>query len=87
MTPVLLLPQDTTNPGADALGSASRSPGRMNCQLSKGLEFETFNPIEVQGAAITVLSKELGDYISLTDMVRNFEGGSALIGLRSNRSV
>ena len=35
--------------------------------------------IEVQGAPITVLSKELGDYISLTDMVRNFEGGSALI--------
>ena len=35
--------------------------------------------IEVQGAAITILSKEQGDYISLTDMVRNFEGGSALI--------
>ena len=35
--------------------------------------------IEVQGAAITILSKEHGDYISLTDMVRNFEGGGALI--------
>jgi hypothetical protein len=35
--------------------------------------------IEVQGTAITILSKEHGDYISLTDMVRNFEGGSALI--------
>ena len=35
--------------------------------------------IEVQGAAITILSKEEGDYISLTDMVRNFEGGGALI--------
>ncbi|OIQ97626.1 KilA-N domain protein [mine drainage metagenome] len=35
--------------------------------------------IAVQGAAITVLSREQGDYISLTDMVRNFEGGSALI--------
>jgi hypothetical protein len=35
--------------------------------------------IEVQGTAITILSKEQGDYISLTDMVRNFEGGSALI--------
>ena len=35
--------------------------------------------IEVQGAAITILSKENGDYISLTDMVRNFEGGGALI--------
>ncbi len=35
--------------------------------------------IEVQGAAITILSKDEGDYISLTDMVRNFEGGGALI--------
>ena len=35
--------------------------------------------IEVQGGAITILSKEHGDYISLTDMVRNFEGGGALI--------
>src|ERR1035437_4773636 len=35
--------------------------------------------IEVQGTAITILSKEHGDYISLTDMVRHFEGGGALI--------
>ena len=35
--------------------------------------------IEVQGTAITILSKEHGDYISLTDMVRSFEGGGALI--------
>ena len=35
--------------------------------------------IEVQGTAITVVAKEHGDYISLTDMVRNFEGGGALI--------
>jgi hypothetical protein len=35
--------------------------------------------IEVQGTAITVVTKEHGDYISLTDMVRNFEGGGALI--------
>lgn len=35
--------------------------------------------IEVQGTVITVITKEHGDYISLTDMVRNFEGGSALI--------
>ena len=35
--------------------------------------------IEVQGTAITVVTREHGDYISLTDMVRNFEGGSALI--------
>ena len=38
--------------------------------------------IEVQGTAITVIAKEHGDYISLTDMVRNFEGGSALIEQR-----
>ncbi|OGR25977.1 MAG: DNA-binding protein [Desulfuromonadales bacterium GWD2_54_10] len=35
--------------------------------------------IEVQGTAINILSRQDGDYISLTDMVRNFDGGSALI--------
>jgi hypothetical protein len=35
--------------------------------------------IEVQGSTITIQSKEHGDFISLTDMARNFDGGSALI--------
>ena len=35
--------------------------------------------IEVQGSAIAILSQPGGDYISLTDMVRNFDGGGALI--------
>jgi hypothetical protein len=35
--------------------------------------------INVQGTAITILSQNENDYISLTDMVRNFDGGSALI--------
>jgi hypothetical protein len=35
--------------------------------------------IDVQGTSVTVLSKEQDDYISLTDMVKNFDGGSALI--------
>jgi hypothetical protein len=35
--------------------------------------------INVQGSAITIVTKREGDYISLTDMVRNFEGGGALI--------
>jgi hypothetical protein len=35
--------------------------------------------IEVQGTAIAIVSRDEGDYISLTDMVRNFEGGGALI--------
>lgn len=35
--------------------------------------------IEVQGTEITVLSKDREDYISLTDMVKHFDGGSALI--------
>jgi hypothetical protein len=35
--------------------------------------------IEVQGTTIAVIAKEHGDYMSLTDMVRNFEGRSALI--------
>ena len=35
--------------------------------------------IEVQGTSIGILSEPGGDYISLTDMVRNFDGGGALI--------
>jgi hypothetical protein len=35
--------------------------------------------IEVQGTAIGILSQPDGDYISLTDMVRNFDGAGALI--------
>jgi len=35
--------------------------------------------IEVQGTAIGILSQRGGDYISLTDMVRNFDGAGALI--------
>lgn len=35
--------------------------------------------ITVQGAAISILSKKDDDYISLTDMVRNFEGAGSLI--------
>ncbi len=35
--------------------------------------------INVNGTNITILSKQQDDYISLTDMVRNFDGGSALI--------
>ena len=35
--------------------------------------------IEVQGTSIRILSQPGGDYISLTDMVRNFDGAGALI--------
>ncbi len=35
--------------------------------------------IEVQGTAIGILSRPGGDYISLTDMVRNFDRVGALI--------
>src|SRR5580658_3831943 len=35
--------------------------------------------IKVQGTPIGILSQPGGDYISLTDMVRNFDGGGALI--------
>ena len=35
--------------------------------------------IEVQGTTIGILSQPGGDYISLTDMVRNFDGAGALI--------
>ena len=45
--------------------------------------------INVQGAAITILSKAESDYISLTDMVKKFEGGNALIEnwLRNKETV
>ncbi len=35
--------------------------------------------VTVQGTSIAVVSKEQGDFLSLTDMVRHFDGGSALI--------
>lgn len=35
--------------------------------------------IDVQGTAVAILSRKDEDYISLTDMVRNFDGGGALI--------
>ena len=35
--------------------------------------------IEVQGTTIGILAQPGGDYISLTDMVRNFDGAGALI--------
>lgn len=35
--------------------------------------------IDVQGTSIGILSRDGVDYISLTDMVRNFDGVSALI--------
>jgi len=35
--------------------------------------------ISVQGTDITIATRHKEDYISLTDMVRNFDGGSALI--------
>ena len=37
------------------------------------------NTINVQGTSVCILAQPGGDYISLTDMVRNFDGGSALI--------
>jgi hypothetical protein len=40
---------------------------------------ETSAIITVQGNPITVVPNDLGDFISLTDMVKTFEGGSALI--------
>jgi len=35
--------------------------------------------INVQGTAVTILSHKESDFISLTDMVKNFDGGGALI--------
>lgn len=35
--------------------------------------------IEVQGTSISIQARDHGDYLSLTDMVRNFEGQGGLI--------
>lgn len=35
--------------------------------------------INVQGTAVTILSQKENDFISLTDMVKNFDGGGSLI--------
>jgi KilA-N domain len=35
--------------------------------------------INVQGASVTISARESQDYISLTDMVKHFDGGTALI--------
>ncbi len=45
--------------------------------------------IEVQGSEITILTNQEQDYISLTDMVRDIENGSALIEkwLRNKNSI
>lgn len=40
---------------------------------------EKKSTINVQGTAITILSHQKEDYISLTDMIKNFDGGGALI--------
>jgi hypothetical protein len=43
--------------------------------------------IEVQGAAITVLSKEHGDYISLTDMAKKFGDDVLIYSWMRNRNT
>ena len=45
--------------------------------------------IDVQGVEITILTIQEQDYISLTDMVRDIENGSALIEnwLRNKNSI
>jgi hypothetical protein len=40
---------------------------------------EKKSTIAVRGTSITIISREKEDYISLTDMVKNFEGGYTLI--------
>ena len=55
--------------------SGGRLSGEGGHRMSKGKT----TIIEVQGTDITILSREQGDFISLTDMVKNFDGGNALI--------
>ena len=50
---------------------------------------EKKSTINVQGTEITILSHKNNDFISLTDMVKNFDGGNALIEqwLRNKDSI
>ena len=50
-----------------------------NWALTRRFNMSKKVKIEVQGTAITILSQNENDFISLTDMVKNFDGGSALI--------
>ena len=43
--------------------------------------------IEVQGTDITILSKELGDYISLTDMAKKFGDDVLIYSWMRNRNT
>ena len=45
-------------------------------QLQKSMKNRIIN---VKGAEVTIATRYEQDFISLTDMVRNFDGGSALI--------
>ena len=49
--------------------------GNRNRPMSKTKR----STIAVQGTSIGILTQPGGDYISLTDMVRNFDGAGALI--------
>jgi len=69
----LLLPQDEAfHPEREGCGMEAQKIDRMNKKSTNAT-------IHVRGSEITVIRREDEDYISLTDMVRNFEGGSALI--------
>ena len=48
-------------------------------QLAEFSAVWAYNPITVQGAEVAIATRHEQDYISLTDMVKSFEGGSALI--------
>jgi hypothetical protein len=45
----------------------------------KAMAKEKKTVINVRGTPVTIISKQENDFISLTDMVKNFDGGGALI--------
>src|SRR5580704_17826819 len=64
-------------PGFDRFGA--RAPSRHRASKANSMSKAKRNTIAVQGTSIGILSQQGSDYISLTDMVRNFDGGGALI--------
>lgn len=66
-------------PSAQSKGERDEGVRTPGADQGRRATRRTRKSIDVQGTPITILSREGEDFISLTDMVRDFEGGSALI--------
>ena len=67
------------NPSNSMGLTSSDRPSRISISQTKAMSKSKRSIIEVQGTSISILVQPAGDYISLTDMVKNFDGAGALI--------